>query len=135
MAVWLSPNYVDTMVCFVFVGFACKITLLYGNPHEYAKTTFWHSMYSHFVSQSNLWLYARDFNEILWSLEKWGGAAPHKWRLKLFHQFLNNAQLRDLHFQGPDYTCFAMNHGKVSLKERLERALGNAAWCSNQSNT
>lgn len=83
-------------------------------------------MYSHFIPQSIPWLCAGDFNEILWSLEKWGGTAPHKWRLKLFHQFLNNAQLRDLYFQGPDYTWFAMNHGKVSLKERLDIALGNA---------
>lgn len=35
-----SPNYVDTMVCFVSIGFVCKITLLYGNPHENAKTAF-----------------------------------------------------------------------------------------------
>lgn len=84
------------------------------------------------VLQTLIW---GNFRGILWSHEKWGGAAPDKWRLKLFQNFISNAHLRDLHFQGPDFTWFAMRNGIVYLKERLDRALGNADWCLSQSRT
>lgn len=130
-----SPNYVDTMVCFLSASFVCKISWLYGNPHINEKQAFWRSMYSRFPHQTILWLCLGDFNEISWHREKWGGLAPDIWRLNLFQSFISNGQLRDLNFQGPAFTWFALKHGRVYIKERLDRALGNSAWCSAQSRT
>lgn len=92
-------------------------------------------MYSRFPQQSIPWLCLGDFNEILWPQEKWGGNAPDNWRMNLLHSFISNGQLRDLHFQGPAFTWFALKHGRVNIKERLDRAFGNSAWCSTQSRT
>lgn len=130
-----SPNFLDTLVCFPSVSFVCKISWLYGNPHINKKQAFWRSMYSRFSQQSIPWLCLGDFNEILWPQEKWGGNIPENWRMNLFHSFISNGQLRDLHFQGPAFTWFALKHGRVNIKERLDRAFGNSAWCSSQSRT
>lgn len=130
-----TPNYVDTAVCFISDAFVCKITWIYGNPHENEKKAFWRLMYQRFVTQTQPWLVIGDFNEVLESSEKWGGDIPSLWRINLFRDFLSGRQLRDLHFQGPDFTWFAMRYGRVYIKERLDRALGNLAWCSTQSHT
>lgn len=63
------------------------------------------------------------------------GDSPAHWRINLFRDFLSGRHLRDLHFNGPDFTWFAMRHGRVYIKERLDRALGNLAWCSSQIRT
>ncbi|XP_062014434.1 uncharacterized protein LOC133730954 [Rosa rugosa] len=108
---------------------------MYGNPHENEKVAFWRLMYQRFVIHSIPWLVIGDFNEILDCSEKWGGDCPSQWRLKLFHEFVSGRQLRDLHYNGPEFTWFAIRHGRVFMKERLDRALGNLAWCSDQSRT
>nr|AFP55574.1 non-ltr retroelement reverse transcriptase [Rosa rugosa] len=130
-----SPNYVDTVVSFLSDAFVCKITWMYGNPHDNEKRAFWRLMYSRFPVQSLPWLVLGDFNEVLDPSEKWGGGPPLPWRIKLFRDFLNNGHLRDLHFKGPGFSWFAMRHGRVFIKERLDRALGNIAWSSSQPNT
>lgn len=130
-----SPNYIDTLVCFLAANFFCKISWLYGNAHINEKQAFWGSMYSSFPHQSIPWLCLGDFNEILWHREKWGGLAPDIWRLNLFQSFLSNGQLRDLNYQGPAFTWFTLRHGRVFIKMRLDRALGNSAWCPAQSRT
>ncbi|XP_062020902.1 uncharacterized protein LOC133737340 [Rosa rugosa] len=69
-----------------------------------------------------------DFNEILWLHEKWGGLPQPRWRLNLFREFLSHTELSDLHFQGPDYTWFCIQNGRVVIKERLDRGLANNSW-------
>lgn len=32
-----TPNYIDTTVCFLSDAFVCKITWMYGTPHENEK--------------------------------------------------------------------------------------------------
>ncbi|KAL6185325.1 hypothetical protein ACLB2K_041459 [Fragaria x ananassa] len=92
-------------------------------------------MYSRFNPHSSSWLCVGDFNEIQWSFEKWGGAPPDIWRIKLFQSFISNVQLRDLNFQGLESTWFAMRNRRVYIKERLDRAMANVEWCSNQTRT
>ncbi|KAL6191211.1 hypothetical protein ACLB2K_037602 [Fragaria x ananassa] len=53
----------------------------------------------------------------------------------LFQSFISNAHLRDLNFQGPEFTWFAMRNRRVYIKERLDRAMTNVEWCSNQTRT
>lgn len=114
-----SPNFVDTTVCFLSDGFVCKISWFYGSPHINEKNAFWRSMYDRFPLQSAPWLCLGDFNDILWPMEKWGGAIPDQWRMNLFHHFVSSAHLRDLHFQGPEFTWFAMQHGRFTSKKGL----------------
>ncbi|KAL6126472.1 hypothetical protein ACLB2K_074521 [Fragaria x ananassa] len=92
-------------------------------------------MYTRFNPRSSSWLCVGDFNEIQWSFEKWGGAPPDIWRIKLFQSFISNAHLRDLNFQGLEFTWFAMRNRRVYIKQRLDRAMANVEWCSNQTRT
>lgn len=130
-----SPNYIDTQISFLSEAFSCKITWLYGTPLENAKVAFWNSMTTHFIPQSQPWLVIGDCNEITGPSDKWGGAPPDQWRLKLFQDFIDNGQLRDLHFQGPQFTWFVIRHGRVFIKQRLDRAMGNLSWCTAQPRT
>lgn len=90
-------------------------------------------MFNRFQIQSQPWLVIGNFNEIMDSHEKWGGDSPAHQRLILFKEFLRGRQLRDLHFNGPEFAWLVSRHNRVYIKERLDRALGNLAWCSNQS--
>ncbi|XP_061993315.1 uncharacterized protein LOC133711169 [Rosa rugosa] len=124
------PNVIDTMVYFVNEDFRCNISWVYGNPNENKKKLFWCYMCRYFSARSLPWLCLGDFNDILWSDEKWGGCPPQKWRMALFRNFLNHIGLCDLHFQGPCYTWFRFQYNQLVMKERLDRCLGNAEWCA-----
>ena len=75
-------------------------------------------------AQSRLpWRVNGDFNEILFSSEKDGGAPRHQSRLQAFQDALSDCSLEDLGYEGDIFTWF---HG--GLRERLDRAVTNAGW-------
>ncbi|XP_061999626.1 uncharacterized protein LOC133717017 [Rosa rugosa] len=127
-----TVNYINTSLYFISENFHCNVSWLYGNPHVNQKSVFWRSLYTVFSPHVLPWLCLGDFNEIMWLHEKWGGLPQPRWRINLFKDFLNHAHLSDLLFQGPDYTWYCFQHGKVVIKERLDRAFGNNAWIANQ---
>lgn len=53
--------------------------------------------------------------------------------MNLFRNFLANAQLRDLNYQGSPFTWFSLRNKRISIKERLDRCLGNSVWCVQQA--
>ncbi|XP_024179118.1 uncharacterized protein LOC112185138 [Rosa chinensis] len=115
-----TVNYVNTSVFFISENFHCNVSWLYGNPHVNQKTGFWRSLYTTFSPHALPWLCLGDFNEMLWLHEKWGD---------------NFLQLSDLLFQGPDFTWYAYQHGKVVIKERLDCAFANNEWIANHPQT
>ncbi|KAL6214022.1 hypothetical protein ACLB2K_013460 [Fragaria x ananassa] len=48
--------------------------------------------------------------------------------MKLFQRFISQADLSDLGFQGPRFTWFCIQKGRVRIKERLDRGFANPAW-------
>ncbi|XP_062014406.1 uncharacterized protein LOC133730919 [Rosa rugosa] len=123
-----THNYISTSVLSVADSFLCNISWMYGNPHSNQKNAFWRSVYTAFSPRLIPWLCLGDFNEILWLHEKWGGLPQPRWRLNLFREFLSHTELSDLQFQGPDYTWFCTQHGRIVIKERLDRGLANNSW-------
>jgi hypothetical protein len=47
-----------------------------------------------------------------------------------FQNALDDCWLIDLGFKGPRYTCSNCRNGRELTKERLNRAVANAEWCS-----
>ncbi|XP_075657955.1 uncharacterized protein LOC142627937 [Castanea sativa] len=71
---------------------------------------------------------AGDFNELLKSLEKWGGSNKSQAQMQLFREVVDECGFIDLGFVGSQFTWqkhFADGH---SIWERLDRALANNEW-------
>ena len=130
-----TGNYINVSVLFTAEAFSCNVSWMYGTPSVNQKNTFWRSLYSSFCSRLVPWICLGDFNEILWSHEKWGGLPQPRWRINLFQEFVSRAELRDLLFQGPIFTWYCVQNKKVVIKERLDRGFANDAWISDRPNT
>ncbi|XP_073357794.1 uncharacterized protein [Aegilops tauschii subsp. strangulata] len=96
---------------------------IYGEPSwEHKDRTYRHLRDLH--AQSSLpWAVIGDFNEILYSSEKDGGAPRHQMRLQAFQDALSDCSLEDIGYEGDRFTWF-----RGGLRERLDRAVSNAAW-------
>jgi exonuclease III len=101
-------------------GAIWRLTGFYGEPSWENK----HRTYDvlrDLHSRADLpWLAIGDFNEILYSSEKEGGAPRARSRMQAFQDTLN---LEDIGCEGDIFTWF-----RGGTKERLDRAVGNAAW-------
>src|ERR1044072_8782960 len=69
------------------------------------------------------WMMAGDFNEILQSSEKEGGAPRPQWCMQAFSTTLDDCNLDDLGFNAD---LFTWRRGQI--RERLGRATSNVAW-------
>jgi endonuclease/exonuclease/phosphatase family metal-dependent hydrolase len=69
------------------------------------------------------WVVFGDLNEILFSSEKEGGATRPQAYMQAFRECLVDCSLEDLGYIGNKFTW---KRGR--LRERLDRAVGNAAW-------
>ncbi|XP_073357687.1 uncharacterized protein [Aegilops tauschii subsp. strangulata] len=100
-----------------------RLTGIYGEPNWNCK----HRTYQlirDLHAQSRLpWLVIGDFNEILYSDEKEGGAPRNQSCLQAFQDALTDCSLEDLGFNGDKFTWF-----RGGLRERLDRAVSNEDW-------
>ncbi|CAL1397558.1 unnamed protein product [Linum trigynum] len=71
------------------------------------------------------WLLTGDWNSILKSSEKQGGAPLNMAKTKAFRDCMEDCRLMDLGFTGPRFTWFT---SKSNLKERLDRSICNLDW-------
>ena len=69
-----------------------------------------------------------DFNEILYSNEKLGGAVREAKQMADFRDCLNRCGLVDLGFIGQKYTWCNGRFGGERTKLRLDRAVANEGW-------
>jgi hypothetical protein len=69
------------------------------------------------------WMILGDFNEILFSSEKEGGAPQGQRYMQAFQNCLNKCSLEDLGYTGDTFTW-----GRGRLTELLDRAVANGEW-------
>lgn len=74
------------------------------------------------------WICTGDFNEILYSHEKWGGVTLDEHQMARFQETLEFYGLKDLGYQGPDYTWVGMRTSGIKVRCRLDRAAANQRW-------
>lgn len=79
------------------------------------------------ASQSSLpWLCFGDFNKLLNSSEKEGGACRPIRQMLDFQEAISNAKMKDLGYDDNLFTWFSTRSG--GIKERLDHALANYEW-------
>ena len=110
-----------------------RLTGMYGESAMEIKKETWRTL--RLLKQQHQggrpWLCIGDFNEILTSTEKTGGAARPKHYLDGFREAMQVCELEDIGFEGDMYTW--RNHSKelrTYICERLDRAIANEEWCT-----
>lgn len=79
-------------------------TIVYASPHSYQHETVWRELIELSTSVSGPWYIAGDFNQVLFTHEKQGGAPFHSSASNSFAHCINACHLVDLGFQGQPFT-------------------------------
>ncbi|KAI9081525.1 hypothetical protein K1719_036546 [Acacia pycnantha] len=117
-----------------FIHLSCKLngveslllTAVYVVPCESLKFSLWQDLRTISDYISSPWVVMGDFNDILKSDERVGGAEINFGRLKKFQDRIQGFQLNDMGFRGPRFTWRGPCTANFSrLYERLDRALAN----------
>lgn len=79
-------------------------TFVYASLHAYIRRELWSILDNLSLSIEGLWILAEDFNYILASSERSGGASLSRVGCKRFHEFMFENALRDLGASGSVFT-------------------------------
>jgi hypothetical protein len=102
-----------------------RLTGFYGEPSTDRKHLSWDYLRSLHAAVDLPWLVMGDFNEILYSNEKEGGAVRSQRCMQAFRGALNSCNLEDLGYGGD---IFTWRRGKIC--ERLDRAVCDPRWAA-----
>lgn len=110
-------------------GFVWHFTGIYGEPKMDEKDKTWKLMRNLKVRNSKPWLCAGDFNEVLYSWEKEGGAPRSQACMDHFKMALEDCELDDLGYAGDTFTWRKHSHEADSyIRERIDRAIAMQSW-------
>ncbi|KAK1650518.1 hypothetical protein QYE76_068323 [Lolium multiflorum] len=111
-------------------GFKWRFTGIYGESKAEKKEETWKLLRTIRHHYDIPWLCVGDFNEILFSWEKVGGAARPQSCMDNFKEALEVCELHDFGFVGDAFTWRnnSRDH-KTYIKERLDRAVASEGWC------
>jgi len=99
-----ARNYIDAIVVESHSGFKWRITGFYGHPETHRRKESWEQLKALNRKFQLPWICFGDFNEILSTGEKIGGARRPQKQIDDFVAALDCYGLRDLGYTGPDYT-------------------------------
>lgn len=106
------------------------LTDIYGSPNASLRERLWSDLLNLHVPSEVPWLLAGDFNATTQSHERKGGSNSMRPGCRSSNNFLSCAGLIDLGFKGPTFTW-----KRGSQLVRLDRALCNQEWLTQQPNT
>lgn len=140
--IWLLWNSVDTDVELLHMDDQAihalinrrdlpswAVTGVYAQPRKEDKARIFNKLEDFAKNMDTPWLVTGDFNEIQFTHEKLGGNVASVRRCQAFNHWIERCELSDLGFQGPKYTWDNKRDGAANIKERIDRALANEAWC------
>ena len=104
------------------------LTGFYGQLETSLRYESW-SLLRYLSDLSQLpWLTIGDFNELMCSSKKEGGATRPAQQMQQFVDALNWCGLRDLGFSGPKFTWLYQQSDGTQIRERLDRAVATVDW-------
>ncbi|XP_059434865.1 uncharacterized protein LOC132167846 [Corylus avellana] len=107
-----------------------KFTGFYGHPQVAKREEAWALLQYLAHLAPSPWVCIGDFNEIVESLEKLGGAGRANSQMLAFRRALENCELSDLGFRGPKFTWSNCREEDEFTKERLDKGVANSEWRS-----
>ncbi|KAA3462404.1 reverse transcriptase [Gossypium australe] len=123
-----SRNHIDSLIKEKQDNKERRFMCFYGNlfPNERCNT--WNLLRQLIRIRSHPWIVCGDFNEILYSFKKRGGAPREEKRMEAFHNVLEECQLMDVGFSGLWFTGERGSLPETNIRERLDRGVANAEW-------
>ena len=104
-----------------------RFTGIYGMPEASRKSETWDLLRNLHQKYSLPWLCAGDFNEILLSHEKLGGALRSETAMREFREVVDDCGFMDLGYVGKKYSWNG-KHGDHMVLERLDHAFASHSW-------
>jgi hypothetical protein len=124
----MSKYHIDTEITEPD-GFICTYTGIYGEAKKEERVKTWKLLRTLKNQNNKPWLVVGDFNEILHSWEKVGGAPKPQQQMDRFKETLEECGLDDLGFVGDPFSWRNHNHSTEGyIKERLDRAVASESW-------
>lgn len=102
------------------------LTGVYVRPHCSLKTNFWNELFQMSQNVDLAWVVLGDFNDIASLDEKSGGTRFLTNRARSFVDRFEACNLLDMGSGGSKFTWVRREHGRVVLRERLDRVLANS---------
>ncbi|KAL9671576.1 hypothetical protein QQ045_009146 [Rhodiola kirilowii] len=112
-------------------GDGFRLTIFYGCPITGRREETWNLLRSLKEGGQGLpWLVLGDFNEILFSWEYRGSRVCGEWQMRRFREAVEDCELSDLGYMGPDFTYLNKRIGEAEMRARLDRAFATLDWRS-----
>jgi exonuclease III len=125
---FISRHHIDTEIT-EEDGFVWRFTGIYGEPKTDKRENTWRLLRTLKHQSDKPWLCVGDFNEILHSRVKEGGAPKPQIQMDRFKAALEDCELDDLGSIGDPFTCRNNSHTVDNyIRERLDRAVATQAW-------
>ncbi|MBA0743865.1 hypothetical protein Gogos_006519 [Gossypium gossypioides] len=123
-----STNHIDVeimekegMPSWIFIGF-------YSAPKEHKMSETWSILRRSEIDQRLPWIIIRDFNEIMFFIEKRGSRLRNDRNIARFREVLEDCDLNDLGFSSKWYTWERGRLLENNVHERIDRGVANQAW-------
>lgn len=123
-----SQNHISTWVEDSSLGVKWMLARFYGEPNTSRRHRTW-DLLKCIKPQSLIpWWVIRDFNKILYHLEKEGGQQRNKNLMCNFRETLEECELIDLGCEGDPFTWSNKHETVTFTKERLDRVVAIRYW-------
>ena len=124
-----SEHNIHTLVKVPSPSLAFLLTTVYASPQFIKHKPFLDYLQNLAMNISLPWILLGDFNDMIYEEEKLGGLLVNRTCIAAFRNCLDKCGLIDLGFHGPRFTWTNKSPTwQSTIKERLDRGLGNADW-------
>ncbi|XP_023881716.1 uncharacterized protein LOC111994088 [Quercus suber] len=125
-----SPRHIDAIITEEQGTKKWRFTGFYGHPKTGKREESW-KLLENLSHRSNLpWVCMGDYNEIMFAKEKEGGGVRPEGQMRIFREAINRSQLRDLGYEGSNFTWSRRLGSRGWIRERLDRALVSTNWAT-----
>lgn len=101
------------------------ISFVYWNPLFSTRRSLWPIFARLKLVNNGSWCFMGDFNEMLYSTEKFGLTNVEPIRMNLFREFLDSPGLMDLSLQGCKFTWISNPSNVFVTRQKIDNVLAN----------
>lgn len=130
-----ESNYLHALFHFKNLGKGGLITAMHAPSTPVVRNKFWNHMRTDMPLPNTPWLVLGDMNEVVSQSEKMGGRPVRSNQGRGLIDFMDDAGLVDIGYNGCPYTWTNAREGMELIQERLDRALANSPWMDNFPHT
>ncbi|XP_056846710.1 uncharacterized protein LOC130497708 [Raphanus sativus] len=112
----------------VIDGIKVFMTFVYGDPVLERRDQVWERLTRFSTTRTGPWFMIGDFNEITGHNEKEGGRQRTDSSFLPFKQMLSDCGMLEFPYTGDMLSWVGKRAGRVTVRCRLDRAVGNADW-------